>query len=631
MIVRDLLLSLGAPALAVPAASVLGAWRRRAGVERDAETHAAASFALVLAWLQAGGMVLGTLGALRAPLALAWIVAGVLAAAAAARRVSLPALRPAHALLLLPIAGYLLLATVPPWDRDEMVYHLALPRQFALAGGYVQPDDNVFASLPLGWESALSLVYALGARGEPLFNPRLLTAWTAAAGALATIGLARSLGARTAWLAGAALLAVPTFVEFGSSGYVEPYQVLLVTLSLTCVAREFGAEPGSGRAHRQRRARRRAGLALARRGAGRDRRLGEVPGPRGRHVPRPGAADPAARGGRPSRGALPRRGPRRRPARSTCATSIQRHNPFFPLAFDVFGGRGWDTVRSEAYWETLRLYGDSDGPLDALALPLRLFFSQGSGPRVRGIHRPRRRPRRRGHGRPLASPRPAPRRPRRPGGRRALRGRILPLLGRDGAPGPLLPPRRCPPLLALLAAAIDLAGARANALGAVAVAASLAWGAALYAAVWTRQLTSAWLTGAVDREALLGRLLPESYPVLRELSGLVPPAGRVWLVWTRGYTYYLDRAYRLDSVFEGWRFEALLDQAPDPAALGASLRADGITHVLVNRRYFLQGESADTEPGRTARLRGRFDAVLAAGTLVEEKRWKAMILFRVGP
>jgi hypothetical protein len=109
----------------------------------------------------------------------------------------------------------------------------------------------------------------------------------------------------------------------------------------------------------------------------------------------------------------------------------------------------------------------------------------------------------------------------------------------------------------------------------------------------------------------------------------VPAGGRVWLVWTRGYTYYLDRGYRLDSVFEGWRFEALLDGSPDPAALRAALRAEGFTHVLVNRRLFLQGTSADTEPGRTERLRRRFAAVLAAGALVEERSWKAMTLFRI--
>jgi hypothetical protein len=187
-----------------------------------------------------------------------------------------------------------------------------------------------------------------------------------------------------------------------------------------------------------------------------------------------------------------------------------------------------------------------------------------------------------------------------------------------------------PALLALLAAGVGLAAGRERLLGGLALAASLAWGAGIYASLWARQLTSAWLTGALGREALLARLLPESYPALRGLADVVPPEGRVWLVWTRGYTYYLDRPYRLDSVFEGWRFEALVESSPSPEALQASLHAEGFTHVLVNRSFFLQGTNADTERGRTAILRARFQACVAAGALVEERRWGPVTLFRVG-
>jgi hypothetical protein len=623
MLVRDLLLSFTAPLLALPAASLAGAWARRARVELAVETHAAASFALLLVWLQAGGMVLGAVGALRALPALGWIAAGAIAAGAAAWRGqgSFPALRPAHALLVVPIAGYLVLGTVPPWDRDEMVYHLALPRQFALAGRYVRPDDNVFASLPLGWESALSLLYALGGRGEPLFNPRLLNAWTAAAAALATTGLARALGARVAWVAGSLLLAVPSFVELGSSGYVEPYLVLLTTLSLTAVARVLAGEPPwlvPGAAL--------AGVAAS--------------------VKYPGLAAAVFLGllllvdrtGPAPGGFLAVPESVRRAARFLgvallvaspfyVRNVVERHNPFFPLAFDLFGGIGWDAVRSEAYWETLRTYGGSGGLAGALALPVRIFVTRdfvhgfegsigpvcGSGA-VAALVLAHRRP-------PWA-------------GRPALAAALF-----AGAwfffwaftvqqARFFLP--AAPALLALLAAGLSLPATRERWLGGLALAASLAWGAELYAALWTRQLTSAWLTGAVDRDALLRRLLPESYPALSELGALVPPGGRVWLVWMRGYTYYLDRPYRLDSVFEGWRFEALVEGSPDAAALHDALRAEGFSHVLVNRRFFLQGTSADTEPGRTRRLRARFDAFVAAGALVEDQRWGAVTLFRVG-
>jgi hypothetical protein len=624
LFLRDLLLSLSAPLLAVPASSLAGAWARRARVALDAETHAAISFALLLAWLQAGGMLLGAVGALRALPALAWILAGALAALLVARRIHLPAFRRAHALLLLPVAAYLLLATVPPWDRDELVYHLALPRQFALAGRAVRPDDNIFASLPLGWESAVSLLYALGARAEPLFNPRLLGAFTASATALATTGLARALGARSAWVAGAALLAVPTFVEFGASGYVEPYLVLLTTLSLVAVARVVQGEsswllPGGAL----------AGLAASVKYPGltavafltlallADRRSTDETADQGFFAVPENVRRAARFAGLALLVGCP----------FYVRNAIQRHNPVFPLAFDLLGGLGWDPLRSEAYWGTLRDYGRAEGIAGELALPLRLFFArdmlhgfEGSvGPVV------------------AAGAVAAALLVRRPSREDRSATRVAAFFAAAYFLFWAFTVRQArfflpavPPLLALLARAVDLSGARARTLGALVVATSLGWGAELYAGLWSRQLTTDWLTGALGRDALLTRLLPESYPALRELDALVPESGRVWLVWTRGYTYYLDRPYRLDSVFEGWRFEALLDSAADPMALRDALRAEGFTHVLIGRRFFLQGSNAELEPGRTARLRARFEAALAAGVLTEEKRWSALSLFRVG-
>jgi 4-amino-4-deoxy-L-arabinose transferase-like glycosyltransferase len=627
MIARDLALSLAAPALSVPAASALSAALRRARLELDAETHAAAAFALALAWMQAGGMLLLTIGALDATSAGAWLVAGVAVALVAGRGAPLPKLQGWHALLLVPLAVYLLLATVPPWDRDELVYHLALPREMARAGRWVRPDDNIFASVPLGWESAVSLLYALGDHGEPLFDPRLLGAWTAGACALATVGLARSLGARAAWTAGAALLLVPTLVEFGSSAYVEPYLLLLVTLAVGAVARVVAGEPRwtvpaavlAGLATSVKY----SGLAVVAILAG--LLLLELVGAA------PSARSPVVRRALRFVGVAAVVG-----CPFYIRNLVQRHNPFFPMAFGIFGGVGWDATRAEAYWETLRQYGAADDALGVVTLPLRVFVARDM---ERGFQ---------GSVGPLAALGfvacalllAKGRAHAKPDG--AARARAIASLGAFAAAFFLfwmLTVRQArfllpaiPPLLALVAAGIDRVGrlgARANAGGAALIAAGALWAAEPSAYVWSRQLTTEWITGRFDRDALLARLLPESFPALRALSSLVPFNGRVWLVWTRGYTYYLDRAYRLDPVFEGWRFEALLDRSPDPAAFLAALRADGITHVLVNERFFLRSTSADTEPGRTGRLRGRFAGVVASRVLVEERRWGRTVLFRV--
>jgi hypothetical protein len=192
------------------------------------------------------------------------------------------------------------------------------------------------------------------------------------------------------------------------------------------------------------------------------------------------------------------------------------------------------------------------------------------------------------------------------------------------------------PLLSLLALSLTWLEARSGprvALGAGAalLALSVAWTAPLAAGLWRRQETTAWLSGATDREALLGRLLPESYPVYRELPALVPPGETVWLVWMRGYTYYLDRPYRLDAFLEGWRLEALLEAAASPRAAAAALARERIRFLLVNERFFLAPESVDVTPGRTALLASRFAALRESGLLSPVRRWGPVVLYRTGP
>src|SRR5262249_10277713 len=68
----------------------------------------------------------------------------------------------------------------------------------------------------------------------------------AAAAALATAGLAHTLGARAGTpLAGALVLLAPSFVEAGSSAYVEPPLVLATTLATTFAARAAGRDAAS--------------------------------------------------------------------------------------------------------------------------------------------------------------------------------------------------------------------------------------------------------------------------------------------------------------------------------------------------------------------------------------------------
>ena len=604
--------------------------------KRSSALAAATSLAVFLAWLQAGGMLLGFVGLLRGGIAAGWIVAGpLLGVAYGVARRERPC-RPSLALgwpLALGLAGiailYLLQSTVPPWYRDSMVYHLALPRFFATAGGFETPDDNVFASFPLGWESILALLHSLGGAPDhdPPFNPRLVGTWTVLGTALATMALAETAGARrtvAGWAAFLFLL-VPTVYEFGTSAYVEAWLVLLSTLALT-----FALRAQTHDRRFQWAAAVTAGLAVS--------------------VKFPGVAVVLVIGLLYLTSGL-----RQTPERSAEAVRaalrfmviaglvgapfyvrnwFERGNPIFPLAFDTFGGKGWDSWRDVAYGVTLSHYGVGRDSVDYLLLPFRLFttrdmrmgFEGSLGPVV---------------GLGLVSFFLLRRRSRR--GTPAIAG---------GGPGAVswlgifaiawfvfwatsVQQVRfflvaVPPLLGLLAAGVEaLAGGWRRVSAAALTVVALLWFAPPAHALWSRQETGAWLAGRATKEEILSKLLPDSYPPLRELEAFVPEDGKVWLVWMRGYTYYLRRPYRLDSVFEAYRLEALLDHRSETAL--SELRSEGITHLLVHGSFFLVDGNADLSPGRTARIKERFEDLIRSGSLRSEKSWGPVTLYEVVP
>jgi hypothetical protein len=605
----DLLSSLVIPLGGWLASLPLRRWASGRGTEWPPELAMAAGLLAALAFAQALGMALGFLGLLRASLLLPLLALGAAGALGFGRgelRRSLDgatALLPSLALLL----PYLLLATFPPWDRDEMVYHLALPRSFALAGGYTRPDDNLFASLPLGWESIQAVLHAVGrAPGEPPFNPRLLGAWTAWGGALATGALAREIGARRLpWLAAALLLLTPTFVEFGSSAYVEPYLLLCTTLALLAALR--AAQGGEG------------GLLVAAALVG-----------LATSIKYTGLAVAAIL----ALGVAATSAPEQRPRRvlrfvAFCAlvgspfyvrNLLQRGNPFFPMAYGLLGGEGWDEVRAAAYWETLRGYGAGEDRIDALTAPLRLFFARDHLTGFEGSIGPL----------PLllalgAAFWPAP------GGRRAS----WPLLAFVALftlfwAATVVQARfflvALPPLLAVGVAWLE---ARAPRLAPLPLLGAVLWGASSGVFLWRRQPTTEWLRGALPREQALARVLPQSYPPARALASLVPPGERVWLLWMRGYTYYMDVPCKMDCVYEEWRFANLLDRSMDGGQFARGMREEGATFLLVNEVFFLRGGSSDTRPGRTAELRRRFEGLVAEGTLEPVQRWDRVVLYRL--
>lgn len=565
-----------------------------AGTGPVAPARLARSAGLVLGWTQVGAVAMLFTGVLTPGALAAWWTIGLAGAFTVARA---PAADPGGQprapaagwlLVALATAALLALAAVPPWYRDEMVYHLALPQQFAAAHAYTRPDDNIFASFPLGWESIVAAALSTG-----VTNPRVLGAWVTLADALAIAGVAAQLGAGRAGRAAAAstFLLLPTVIEFGASAYVEPWLVLVSVLGFHAALRckehptvlgalEVGAWGGLAASAKYPGVIVALGLLLALPWAG----------PRGSRVGAAAVFATALAG-----------------APFYVRNLVERGNPVFPLGWDVLGGPGWDSVRAWAYGVTLDNYGAGRTPLDYLLLVPRLFTTTD-------MHR-------------------------------AFQGSVGPVL----LLGALALRRHTPALLAvvawtawwaltvqqvrfwlpaaaLLSVGVGLFAATPARRAALAVA-SLGWAAAPTAALWRLQETTEWWSGTVTREALLDRVLPESAAIYRELPALVPADGRVWLVWMRAFTWDFPRAYKLDCVFEGWRLEAALD---------ADVVPTDVSHLLVNERFFLDGTSADwsaTEPlarGRTERLRATWARWIAAGQVSEVKRWGEVALYKVG-
>jgi hypothetical protein len=621
---NDLLLSclfLLVPLVGAPAVRW---WERRKGLELDSATRVAASAALGIAWLQLGGMLLLFTQSLGPRSAAAWLLAGLAIAVLGLRRPKLPSrwawlLLPGLALLL-PL---LLMATVPPWYQDDMTYHLSLPRQFAVAGGYYVPDDNIFTFLPLGWESMLCLLYALGPDPAhfPPFNPRLLSVWTAGFAALGCVGLTRSLGVsgRLAWGAGFLLLLHPTLVHYAPSAYVEAWMLLLIALAAQGVLRAVGGQRGwlipAGVF---------AGLAASAKFPGL-----VVVGLLGLGLLIDGL-------GRRDDRALLRR------VLSFGLTAavvgapfyirnwIQRGNPVFPSAWGLMGGEGWSAWRAWAWGEILSNYGAGRTPLDNLLLPWRFFTTREMFDLFEGSNGPvlalglvaavvlswqlrsqleRARPLWLALGYVLGF---------------TVFWALSTQQMRFWLPA-------LPLLVALTVAGLVGVSRFRGAVLAAALLLSAAWTVDLERQVWDRQQTSPWILGQLSEREVATALMPDSYGIFDEVHSLVPPDGRIWLLWMRNKTYYLERDFRVDCIFEAWRFEELLEDHEDPAALGAALRQEGISHVLVHHRFFLVGRNADLEPGRTDRLRKRFVALMGAGVLEPLRRWDYIALYQVAP
>ena len=525
---------------------------------------------VALAWLQLGAQILLGLH-ICTPISMGlWIIASL-----AWFRPTSPPKIPAMGLYLLLIP-YFALALVPPWYRDSLTYHLTLPKLFAQTQGYTAGDEIIFGYFPLGWHSILSYLYVLSPEeGSALFNPRLVSVWISGAVAITTSGLCRMLGATQWWslICGACFLLIPTQIEFGTSAYVQTWLTLVCVCAAGFAYRKDFVWMGIC-----------AGLAASAKYSGLFLCLliGII--------------------------AL-----RNKKSRRTVIPMVLvggwfylrnlwlKGNPLFPLAYSIFGGEGWDETRAEMYAQTLDHYGMGKDLLDNLFLWPRVFltqdlvfFFQGSlGPAVGII---------------------------------ALialwKWKQYPnvlILGCGWAILWMFQVQQirflmpCIPIFLAVGLSISTNTRRDYRTGSILIASMLVWllvpfqplnrvlqpqVTPLYDApltfLWKRQHTSKHLNTPFTQQEIYTLMHGDLGTILNSLSQ-EENIQKVWLVWCRGFTYSIKQSFRVDGVFEGFRWEKLLSEEKTIQEWKHDLKREGISHLLINHQLFLMDAESPIE------------------------------------
>jgi hypothetical protein len=499
------------------------------------------------------------------------------------------------ALIGLVQALALVAALAPPTANDTLLYHLALPKTYIAAGGTVDTPFNIASFYPLGVE--MHNVWAMLLGG--LVGPRTSEA---AAGAtlfafapllaLVTYGWARERGADPRWasLAALSVAAIPTAYDVAAGGYVDLALAAYTALAVRGVGRWWTTlDPAWLRS-----------VAIAV-GAALSIKLTTV-----FLVLALGLAI-LLRALQVSRQADPSVGPAREPGGLALAglgglgvgallaapwyvrNWVRTGNPVFPFFLSLLGGQaaGWDLERSRLYESMFSVYGNALTPLDFLLSPVRLALAA---------------------------------QPEEPVYYDGVLGIaflfVIPLIlwalatrRQEGEVG-----------LAVLVSAglfvfwlfssqqlrylLPAAPALAVALAVTGQAAAGALGAGLGRAFWWVVLCVAgvgapvvlsWFAfvnpvravlGGEPRAKYLERRL-DYYPYYELVNRELPSSARVWLIHMRRDTYYLERPYFSDFIFEDWTLREWVQEARDADELSARVRAAGFTHILLRHELLL--------------------------------------------
>jgi len=475
----------------------------------------------------------------------------------------------------------LIAALAPPTAKDTLLYHFALPKAYLAVGGAPEIPYNIAGYYPLGVEMHAVWAMLLGAP----FGPRV---GEAAAGAtlflfapllvMVVYSWARE-HADPAWAAAAALMVawVPTVYDVAASAYVDLALAGYTALAVRAFGRWWSAPgpgplvwvaAGVGGALSIKLSAAFMLLPMAALALFRALQRGTDPGAP-RSAPGTLALSAASALGLGVALASP----------WYMRNWLRTGSPLFPFYLGMWPAHapGWDLDRSRLYEALFSLYGDARTPLDYVLTPLRLAVAA---------------------------------QPDQPAFYDGVLGfavvLVLPLLAWALWTKALATEQRLAilisaclfgfwlfssqqlryllPALPGVAVATAAAGARiAGGTGRVLRWLLLAAGGLglLVILAWFLLLDPLRVVlGGEARETYLRRKL-DYYPYYEAVNAELPATAKVWLIDMRRDTYYLERPYFSDFIFEDYTLTRYVHDATRPEEIRAQVEMRGITHLLV--------------------------------------------------
>jgi len=263
----------------------------------------------------------------------------------------------------------ILQAAAPPYVRDSLVYHLLCPKEYLKVGRLVHIEGNLFSTFPKGHEVLMSLLLSIG--GDRAAQGFSILQQLAAIGGLYSLTYLMA-GHLSAALCVIGYATVPPVMYFTGCGYVEPALLMTLGASLLVLFLSFGSRRETSMVE---------SISL-----GSISLLGFLAG-----------WMPALKySGLIYLGLIGlillwnyRRAPSKKAFRVIGVFSLSAApglswmiwnwmtlgNPVYPMAWLLFGGRGWDETRAFAMSQYFDIYGMGRNLLDYLILPWRLAFS----------------------------------------------------------------------------------------------------------------------------------------------------------------------------------------------------------------------------------------------------------------